>query len=277
MPLRGRVGRHTKLQGRHCQNWTDDQTTVIDLLSRIPAAEGGAGDSLIGSRIVNGMASAALYGAITHFEDTHFPGQRSGFVDPGGAMLKRMEELAANRSKRGRWYRDPDDPQPIPKPDMLGLLLGNVLDESDLTAREVKHFTARERVDFAPLLGMAVKHIEDLKKMGMTDLPWGVELFGRAYIHSWRKWASVDSDGTVEFRDYDDADYAEELPLPEMRFGSPVESHLEITTGKMGALLLYAGGDACRVRPYHTGHVSELAKPTWSPRPIVGADKVGIR
>jgi len=94
MALRARVGRHTKLGGRHCQNWAEDQQTVIDLLNRIPVADGGAGGKLNG-RIIVGMSGDALYRAISQFEDKHFRGQRSGFVDPGGAMLKRMEELAA--------------------------------------------------------------------------------------------------------------------------------------------------------------------------------------
>jgi hypothetical protein len=102
MPLRGRVGRHTQQGGRHCQNWQDDQQTVIALLNRIPVQEGGAGGSLngnIGGRIVAGMVSDALYRAISTFEDRYFPRQRSGFVDPGGAMLRRMEELAARSAK----------------------------------------------------------------------------------------------------------------------------------------------------------------------------------
>lgn len=96
MPLRARVGRRTKIGGRNAQNYEEDQRTVIALLNRIPVTDGGAGGSL-GGRIINGMASDALYRAIASFEDKHFPGQRSGFVDPGGAMLNRMEALAARR------------------------------------------------------------------------------------------------------------------------------------------------------------------------------------
>jgi hypothetical protein len=93
MSLRGRVGRHTRLAGRHCQNWREDQQTIIDLLNRIPVAEGGAGGKL-NARIIDGMCSDALYRAISQFEDKQFPGQRSGFVDPDGPLLRRMEELA---------------------------------------------------------------------------------------------------------------------------------------------------------------------------------------
>src|SRR5262245_64898777 len=94
MPLRGRVGRHTKAGGRQCQNWTQDQQTVIALLNRIPARDGGTEGNL-GGRTIGGIASDALYQAISRFEDLHVPGQRSGFVDPGGAMLRRMETLDA--------------------------------------------------------------------------------------------------------------------------------------------------------------------------------------
>src|SRR4051794_29321572 len=41
MPIRARVGRHTRAGGRECQNRADDQKTVIDLLNRIPATSGG--------------------------------------------------------------------------------------------------------------------------------------------------------------------------------------------------------------------------------------------
>ena len=67
---------------------------MIALLNRIPVSGGGAGGGITG-RVVSGLSSRDLYLAISRFEDKHFPGQRGGFVDPGGAMLKRMEELAA--------------------------------------------------------------------------------------------------------------------------------------------------------------------------------------
>jgi hypothetical protein len=89
MSLRGRVGRHTQSGGRQCQNWVDDQQTVMDLLNAIPVMKGGAGGSL-GGRIVLGIASEALCRAISRFEDKYFPGQRSGFIDPGGKMWNRL-------------------------------------------------------------------------------------------------------------------------------------------------------------------------------------------
>jgi hypothetical protein len=99
MGLRARVGRHFHLQGRQCQNWPDDQRAIIALLNLIPVEDGGAGGAL-GGRIVSGISSDELYRAILHFEDLYFPGQRSGFVDPDGPMLKRIEDLAARPSSR---------------------------------------------------------------------------------------------------------------------------------------------------------------------------------
>jgi len=88
MSLRARVGRHNNT-GRQCQNWADDQRTVIKLLNAVPAVQGGAGGSL-GGRIVVGIASEALCQAILRFEEWYFPGQRSGFIDPGGPMWRRL-------------------------------------------------------------------------------------------------------------------------------------------------------------------------------------------
>ena len=96
MALRGRVGRHTRLGGRQCQNWAEDQHTVIALLNRIPVGQGGAGGSITG-RVISGFSSDALYKAISQFEDKQFPGQRNGFVDPGSAMLKLTEDLSSGK------------------------------------------------------------------------------------------------------------------------------------------------------------------------------------
>jgi hypothetical protein len=93
MALRARVGRHTRDGGRHCQNYPDDQQTVISLLNIVSISDGGSGGRL-GNKVFSGVCSHELYRAISTFEDKHFPGQRSGYVDPGGAMLKRMETLA---------------------------------------------------------------------------------------------------------------------------------------------------------------------------------------
>jgi hypothetical protein len=92
MPIRARVGRHTRAGGRECQNWADDQKTIIDLLNRIPVASGGTGGSLR-PRIVAGIVSNELYTAIMAFERNHFPGQHLGFFDPGGPMFRKLETL----------------------------------------------------------------------------------------------------------------------------------------------------------------------------------------
>jgi len=92
MALRARVGRHTQAGGRHCQNWADDQRTVVDLLNRIPTANGGAGGGLR-PRVIAGIASDELYAAIVAFETKNFPGQRLGFFEPGGPMFRRLEVL----------------------------------------------------------------------------------------------------------------------------------------------------------------------------------------
>jgi hypothetical protein len=103
MPLKGRVGRHAS-DGRQCRNWKADQQTVIDLLNKIPIADGGTGGTL-GGRIVGGLASRALCEAILAFEKKHFPGRVKGFVDPGGAVLAKLEALV-----------NQPPPAPAPKP-----------------------------------------------------------------------------------------------------------------------------------------------------------------
>jgi hypothetical protein len=92
-PLRGRVGRHANT-GAQCQNWLEDQQTIIGLLNRIPPTDGGPETSL-GGRVVAGIASDALYKAILRFQKQYFPAQQPGFVDPGGAVLAKMETLAS--------------------------------------------------------------------------------------------------------------------------------------------------------------------------------------
>lgn len=96
MNLKARVGRHTKLAGRQCQNWASDQETVVRLLNRIPAAHGGAGGGLHPG-IVDGIASDELYRAIQRLEDLHVPRQGSGFIDPGGALWGILERLAVEQ------------------------------------------------------------------------------------------------------------------------------------------------------------------------------------
>jgi hypothetical protein len=103
--LRGRVGRHAQT-GVQCQNWPDDQWTIISLLNLIPAVNGGTAGNLPGI-VVSGVSSDALYKAILRFQKQHFPVHQTGFVDPGGAQLARMEALS---------FAPPSDPQPVATP-----------------------------------------------------------------------------------------------------------------------------------------------------------------
>ena len=94
MPLRSRVGQHAAT-GAQCQNRIEDQYQVIMSLNFIPAVDGGAQAGLPIDRVVSGIASDALCKAILRFQKQHFPAQQSGFVDPGGAVLAKMEMLAS--------------------------------------------------------------------------------------------------------------------------------------------------------------------------------------
>lgn len=96
MSIRGRVGRHNKTGGRHCQNWIDDQKEIVRLLNSIAEDQGGTAGKL-NPRFIGGMAAEDLFKAILKFEQKYFPGQNSGFVDPGGRMLQKMEMLAASK------------------------------------------------------------------------------------------------------------------------------------------------------------------------------------
>jgi hypothetical protein len=121
MPIRARVGRHTQAGGRHCQNWADDQKTVIDLLNRIPVTNGGAGGALK-PRVIAGIASAELYAAIVSFEKKHFPGQRLGFFEPGGAMFKKLEALGTPAPAPARSPPPRPAPPPPPAPPKTGVI-----------------------------------------------------------------------------------------------------------------------------------------------------------
>jgi hypothetical protein len=173
MTLRARVGRHKHQGGRQCQNFADDQRTVINLLNRIPVSEGGTGGSLNGP-VVPGISSDALYRAIVKFEDVNqlYPERRNGFIEPGGLMLKRMEELV-----------NPEKPKPAAQT-VLDVLRRNVQDVKRLAGK----WTAGDRVAMDALVAMAVKHIDNLKKLKdkngkpLETLPFWAELFGRAVL-----------------------------------------------------------------------------------------------
>jgi hypothetical protein len=115
MPIRARVGRHTRDGGRHCQNWSDDQQTIVNLLNSVSIGNGGTGGSLK-PRIVAGMAAEDMYKAIVAFEDKYFPGQRSGYFDPGGKMYTKLEALAAAAVAPTPKPSVPAPPPPSPPP-----------------------------------------------------------------------------------------------------------------------------------------------------------------
>jgi hypothetical protein len=269
MALRARVGRHTQAGGRHCQNWADDQQTVIDLLNRISIPDGGAGGGL-GGRVVAGICGDALYNAIRRFEDKYFPGQRSGFLDPGGPMLKRMEELAG-RSAAPPSAAPPSAEPPAPILYALDVLRRSVLDDSPYLS-----WPAGERAAIAPLVTMAVKYTDNLRAAGLFRQKWPVVLFGRAYIRPTNAAMQprVNKNGTVSFYNLQTGN-SEEPELPEMSYGHPVADGADITTGKLGALLLYDSGYSCRVRAYHTGNIRYLGSTRGTlgarPLPISGA------
>jgi hypothetical protein len=165
MPIRARVGKHTRAGERQCQNWADDQKVVIDLLNRSPVASSGAGGGLK-PRIVAGIASRELYAAIVAFETKHFPGQRLGFFEPGGPMFRKLEVLGTPAPAPP--VRAPAPPPPPPPPpaapttgpvprtltsgeiDLLYPIFGDTLDyDQQIVGRNDSH-TGGETNSFTP-------------------------------------------------------------------------------------------------------------------------------
>lgn len=105
MPLQERVGRYVET-GKHCWNLEKDQEAVIALLNRVPVTEGGA-EGLLGTAvkapIIRGLVSDELWKAIQFFQKKQF-GTITGFIDPAGRDVPRLEYLAA---------RSPAPPPPI--------------------------------------------------------------------------------------------------------------------------------------------------------------------
>ncbi len=114
---------------------------------------------------------------------------------------------------------------------------------------------------FAPLITVALKHVDALKDQGLGTTPWRVALFGRAHI-TMRKLAYLhpNSQGSVKFLDLDTGK-RDRLALPEMSYGAPVDPSADITTDKFGALLLYDDGACQCIQPYRTGSIHSLARP----------------
>ena len=91
--IKGNVGRRTS---RHCRNLSEDQWTVISLLSRIPIAFGGPKGAL--NHLVRpGFCADDLYQAILRFQElaVYSLSRPDGFVQPGGATLVYLNRLAA--------------------------------------------------------------------------------------------------------------------------------------------------------------------------------------
>ena len=164
MPIRARVGRHTRAGGRHCQNWAEDQQTVIDLLNRVPVAGGGTNGALR-PRVVAGIASSELYAAIVEFERKNFPRQHLGFFDPGGPMFKKLETLAtpppAPRASPPPPPPPPPPPAaptsgPIPRPltdgekRLLAPIFDNTLDYNNQSVGKNTGNTGGEYNSFTP-------------------------------------------------------------------------------------------------------------------------------
>jgi hypothetical protein len=57
--------------------------------------------------VVPGFAADGLFTSILYFQKKHFPGTPSGFVDPGGPVLAKLESLASRPAapppKEGQW------------------------------------------------------------------------------------------------------------------------------------------------------------------------------
>jgi hypothetical protein len=242
--------------GRHCQNWPDDQKTVTALLNNIDFDAGGAGGSL-GTKVVNGVCSAELYSAISRFEDKYFPGQRSGFVDPGGKMLQLMEKQPGPKVII-------QSVKSVPK-NYLPELHACLLDDSVVRGK----WTAGDQVQVDKLVTMAIDHVDRLMGMGLNDLPWPAELFGRAYITRFdpvAMWDDRKNVLTFTNPDFDTKDPGAKgfnfdlsnkpaPPLPEMQFGHPVPLNYHITTAHLPALLLFKQGWCVRVGSYSTDDI----------------------
>jgi len=112
MALKGRVGRHTQLSGRQCQNWSDDQQQVIDLLNKVSTLDGGANGWLKPPRVIAGIASDELYRAIVTFENKQYPGQNSGYIDPGGKMYQKLVALTTVSAPATSTAPPPAKPDP---------------------------------------------------------------------------------------------------------------------------------------------------------------------
>jgi hypothetical protein len=250
----GRVGKHTRDGRRNCQNWVRDQKIIIGLLNRIPISAGGAGGSLATGPLVEGICSDALYKAIVQFEDKHPELGHSGFVDPGGKMLKAMEDLA----------KAPTPAAPTPAAETkLDILRRNVQNVQSVVGK----WTAGDAVQLDKLIKVVLNHIDNLK--GIKDqagkpldkLPWWAEIFGRAYIFK----AGTELIYTYRPNKVVDFRYvAEDLQgrrkdiSAEMKSGYPVKWSDAIFVYKLPALVLFQDGLCSRIPPNTVANISAL-------------------
>jgi len=156
MALRARVGKHTRDGGRQCQNWADDQTTVIALLNRISIADGGTGGALK-PRIIVGMVSADFHAAIIAFESKHFPSQRLGYFDPAGPMFKKLEAMGTVVAAPATVAKPPATPAPVPVPAAPARYPGPRM----LTPGEIKLLT--------PIFGNSLDYANQIVSINDTD------------------------------------------------------------------------------------------------------------
>jgi hypothetical protein len=266
MSLRGRVGRHTRNGGRQCQNWWGDQKTVTDLLNSISISDGGAAGTLNG-RIVAGICGDGLYGAISQFEDKHFPAQRSGYVDPGGAMLALMEQLVAHpgSAPTAAGVR-PAAAQSAPIPaaeTKLDILRRNVQDVRSVAGK----WTAGDRVQLDRLIKMVLNHIDALKGINdqagkpLDKLPWWAEIFGRAYIfkagteliYSYRPNKVVDFRYVAE-----DLQGRRKDISAEMKYGYPLNWNDAVFVYKLPALVQFQDGLCSRIPSNTVANIGAL-------------------
>src|SRR5262249_23112600 len=143
----------------------------------------------------------------------------------------------------------------------LDILRRNVLDETPVLGV----WTLGERVDFDPLVTMAVRHIDSLKDQGFKKLPWQMELFGRAHF-TMDLVMQLDRDGTITVALQ--PGLTRKFPLLQMRWGYPVpryNPYIVVVTAWLGALLLYEDGACVRLRPWHQCRALFKQLP---PRPI---------
>jgi hypothetical protein len=201
------------------------------------------------TKVVDGVCSAQLYGAISRFEDKWFPGQRSGFVDPNGNLLKLMEQTSAQAATKVTVvnYRPPG---------FLPELRASLLDDTPTRGE----WTAGERVELDKLVNVAIKYIDGRIQAKIQDIGWDALLFGRAYITRFDPMPYWDGDSHTFFntdssnkdpgeKGFEQGEGTDPPPLPLPRDdGFPVRPNYWITTVRSPALVLLRQGECARVR-----------------------------